>query len=290
MTRLQWHAPGAKKFEQGVDRGVLFVRNDEGVYGNGVPWNGLTSVSRTPSGAEASKQYADNTVYATLISAEEFAATIEAFYYPDEFEECDGTAELAPGVTVGQQNRRTFGFTWRALIGDDLVGTGAGYKIHVAYGLLAAPSEKADNTINDSPELEPFSWEVSSTPIEMPNGLKPSAIITVDSTKVTAAALEDFEDILYGTVGTDPRLPTPEEVYAIFEGAGLTVVTPTKPTQVGDVITIPSITGVEYYRGNTLLEAGAQDPITEDVIITAKPAVGYKFPEITDEDWLFETS
>lgn len=290
MTRLQWHAPGAKKFETGVDRGVLYPRDDSGNYEDGVAWNGLTAVTQSPSGAEANKQYADNTVYATLISAEEFAATIEAFYYPKEFEACDGTAELAPGVTVGQQNRRTFGFTWRSLIGDDLVGTGAGYKIYIAYGLLAAPSEKNSNTINDSPELEPFSWEVSSTPIEMPNGLKPSALITVDSTQVSSSALSELEDILYGKTGEDPRLPTPTEVYEIFEGAGLTLATPTKPTQAGNIITIPTVTGVSYYLGNTKLSPGAQPAITQDVLIEARPNPGYKFPAVIDADWLFEHS
>ena len=213
---VQWDQVGERRFETGVDHGVLYIPNDTGVYDTGFAWNGLTAVNETPSGAEPTPLYADNIKYVELRSAEEFGATLEAFTYPDEFEECDGTASPAVGVTVGQQPRKPFGLSYRTKVGTDL-DPEAGYKLHLVYGATASPSERAYNTVNDSPEATPFSWELSTTPVEVA-GLKPTAILTIDSTKVDPTELATLETLLYGDdVGTtEPALPTPDEVIAIF--------------------------------------------------------------------------
>lgn len=211
MPKLVWDKVGDRTYETGVDHGVLYRVNSKGVYDKGYVWNGLVSVSESPSGAEANAQYADNIKYLNLISAEEFAATIEAFTYPVEFEECDGTAEIAKGVNIGQQPRKLFGLSYRTLIGNDLVGTEFGYKIHLIYGGLAAPTEKGYNTVNDSPEAIQFSWEVSTTPVQV-TGHKPTATVTIDSTKVDKLKLAALEEILYGGESAEPRLPLPDEV------------------------------------------------------------------------------
>lgn len=226
MSKLVWHETGKKVYETGVDRGVLYVPDAQGVYALGVPWNGLTTVTEAPSGAESNKQYADNTVYVNLVSAEEFNATVEAFTYPDEFEQFDGSAELDAGVYIGQQSRKHFGLSYRSLLGNDLEGTDFGYKLHLVYGAQAAPSERARATVNDSPEAMGLSWELSTTPVVVGeiNGVnyKPTAHLTVDSTKADAAALATLEEILYGKDAADPdpavvaRLPLPAEVYDIF--------------------------------------------------------------------------
>lgn len=215
MAQIQWDQTGERFYETGVDHGVLYPRDSEGEYTNGVAWNGLTTVTESPSGAEPTPQYADNIKYLNLISAEEFAATIEAFTYPDEFAECDGTATPIPGVAVGQQERRTFGMSYRTKVGNDVDGQDHGYKLHLIYGALAAPSEKAYNTINDSPEAITFSWEVSTTPVQV-SGLKPTATMTIDSTKVQN--IEDLEEVLYGTETEEPRLPLPDEVITLLGG------------------------------------------------------------------------
>jgi hypothetical protein len=215
MTTIVWDKAGERLYETGVDRGCLYLPDNQGKYTKGVGWNGLVSVSESPSGAEANPMYADNRKYLNLISVEEFGGTIEAFYYPDEFEVCDGTAELSPGVTVGQQNRSSFGLSYRTLIGNDLVGTDHGYKLHLVYGALATPSEKARSTVNDSPEAITFSWEFTTTATEIP-GKKPSATITLNSLKVDPAKLKALEDILYGTAAKEPRLPLPEEIIQMF--------------------------------------------------------------------------
>ena len=217
MARLEWDKTGERVYESGVDHGVLYVMDGTGAYGTGVVWNGLTAVTESPSGAEPNPQYADNIKYLNLISAEEFGATIEAFTYPKEFEQCDGTASLAPGITIGQQDRRTFGFSYRTKVGNDVGGQDAGYKLHLVYGALAAPSERAYSTINDSPEAITFSWEVTTTPVAVA-GHKPTAILTIDSTLVDEADLTALEDLLYGpTTGTGtPKLPLPAEVMAII--------------------------------------------------------------------------
>lgn len=216
MTRVAWDQTGERLYETGVDRGVLYIPNEDGEYDNGVAWNGLTTVTESPSGAEPTPLYADNIKYLELRSAEEFGATIEAFTYPEEFGQFDGTAMPVPGVTVGQQTRKAFGLSYRTVVGNDLEYNDYGYKLHLIYGATAAPSEKAYGTINDSPEAITFSWELTTTPIDAGDGLKPTAILTIDSTKVDSADLEALEDLLYGTDDDDPQLPTPAEVIALF--------------------------------------------------------------------------
>lgn len=218
MPKIIWDKSGERYYETGVKKGVLYVM-DKGVYGNGVAWNGLTAVTESPSGAEASPMYADDIKYLNLYSAEEFAATVEAYTYPDEFAECDGSAEIAPGVIIGQQKRKTFGMCYTTVLGNDTDGNDYGYKIHIIYGANAAPSEKAYATINDSPEAITFSWELSTTPVEVA-GHKPTASLTIDSTKTTPEKLKAIEDILYGTESLEPRLPLPSEIMELMKAAG----------------------------------------------------------------------
>lgn len=291
MAVLTWDSVGERFYETGVDRGVLYLPDANGEYINGVAWNGLTSVSESPSGAEPNPQYADNIKYLNLISAEEFSATLEAFTYPDEFSLYDGLTVPTPGVTVGQQPRKTFGLSYRTLLGNDLDGNEYGYKLHLIYGCQASPSEKAYNTVNDSPEAITFSWEVSTTPAPI-TGAKPTSIITVDSTVVDATALGQLEDFLYGTAGTDPSLPTPDAVVALFSGS-VTVVTPTEPSATGNDVTIPTVTGVSYYdltiNDGAALGAGTYT-ITQDTIIGARPNQGYVFTLGVDDDWFYAFS
>ena len=214
MSKLVWDATGERLYETGVKYGVLYVQ-EAGVYPKGVAWNGLTAVTESPSGAEATPLYADDIKYLNLVSAEEFGATIEAYTYPDEFMQCDGSAELTTGVYIGQQSRKTFGLCYRTAIGNDIVNNAYGYKLHLIYGALAAPSEKAYATINDSPEAITFSWEVSTTPVNV-TGHKPTASLTVDSTKVDADKLAALEAILYGSESDEARLPLPDEVLTIL--------------------------------------------------------------------------
>lgn len=284
MAVLAWDKVGERFYETGVDRGVLYIPNAQGVYNTGYAWNGLVSVTESPSGAESNKQYADNQVYVNLISAEEFGATIEAFTYPEQFMQCDGTATPAAGVFVGQQNRKSFGLSYRTRVGNDVSGSDLGYKIHLVYGGMAAPTERAYTTINDSPEALTFSWELSTTPVAVP-GLKNSAILTIDSTKVSASKLTDLENILYGTAGADPRLPLPEEVISIFATTLVTTAQPAAPTYnaTTDQITIPSVTGVEYFIDG--VKKTGLVTITKDTVVTAAPAAGYKFPAVHDDDW-----
>jgi hypothetical protein len=215
MPPLVWDQIGARRYETGVDHGVLYIPSALGVYDKGYAWNGLTTVTESPSGAESSPQYADNIKYLNLLSAESFGATIEAFTYPDEFGQCDGTVEPEPGVAIGQQGRRQFGFSYRTRVGNDVDGTDHGYKLHLVYGCQAAPSEKAYGTINDSPEAIAFSWEITTTPVGV-TGHSPTALLTVDSTTVDADALASLEDILYGAAAVEPKLPLPDEVFALF--------------------------------------------------------------------------
>lgn len=218
MSKIVWDEIGKRTYETGVDHGVLYLQKD-GKYEGGVAWNGLTSVSESPSGAEDNALYADNIKYLNIKSAEELGLTIECYTYPDEWAQCDGSAELAPGVMVGQQKRATFGFTYRTKVGNDTEGEDFGYKLHLVYGCSAAPSEKSFQTINDSPEAITFSYEISTTPVVM-NGYKAVSLITIDSTKVKdAEALTSLENILYGTEDTEPRLPLPDELVTIFKVA-----------------------------------------------------------------------
>lgn len=286
MAELVWDGVGERTYETGLDHGVLYMPDVNGAYTDGVAWNGLTSISESPEGGEANAQYADNIKYLNLYSAEEFMATLEAFTYPDEFAEFDGLGVPTPGVTVGQQRRKTFGLSYRTKKGNDIDGDDHGYKLHLVYGLTARPSEKAYQTINDSPEAINFSWELSSVPVAVPN-MKPTSIITVDSTEVDADALAALEQILYGDTGVDPALPLPATVISMFEGT-VTVVTPTAPTYVDatDTLTIPTVTGVTYYIDGEAQAAGPQ-VITEDTLVTARPNDGYVFTPGVDDDWFF---
>lgn len=216
MAKLVWNEAGKRLYETGVDRGVLYVSNGSGGYNKGVVWNGLVSVNESPSGAEATPLYAGNVKYVELMSNEEFGASIEAYTYPEEFEQCDGSAELADGITIGQQPRKSFGLCYRTKIGNDTAGDEHGYKIHLIYGAKAAPTEKSYTTINDSPEAITFSWEITTTPIEVA-GHKPTATLTIDSTKVSPTTLAAIENKLYGDTATEATLPTPAEILALID-------------------------------------------------------------------------
>ena len=216
MAKLVWDELGKRIYETGVDKGVLYVQDEEGAYGKGVAWNGLTAVNEAPSGAEPTPLYADNIKYLELTSKEEYGATIEAYTYPDEFEACDGSAELGAGVVIGQQSRKVFGLCYRTVKGNDVKNNDYGYKIHLVYGCKAKPAQKNYQTINDSPEAITFSWEVSTTPVEV-EGFKPTATVTIDSTKVTAEKLKSIEDALYGTESVEPKLLLPDEIMAIVK-------------------------------------------------------------------------
>ena len=217
MVALAWHETGDKQYELGVDKGVFYPLNaTTSAYDNAYAWNGLISVTESPSGAEVTKNYADNDVYMSLMSAEEFAATVEAYNYPDEFALVDGTAEPVPGLYVGQQPRKPFGLSYRTKVGNDSKGMDAGYKLHLIYNAMAAPSEKAYSTVNDSPEATTFSWELSTTPINAGDVLKSTAQLTINSLKVPAAKLKALEDILYGTTTLQARLPLPTEVIGLL--------------------------------------------------------------------------
>lgn len=218
MSKLIWDNTGERYYETGVKNGVLYVQS-AGAYPKGVAWNGLTAVTESPSGAEPTPLYADDIKYLNLMSAEEFGATIEAYTYPDEFMECDGSAALTTGVYIGQQSRKSFGLCYRTTLGNDSVGNDYGYKLHLIYGALAAPSEKAYATINDSPEAITFSWEVSTTPVNV-SGHKPTATIVIDSTKVDAEKLAALEAVLYGSESEEARLPLPDEIATLMGTAG----------------------------------------------------------------------
>lgn len=215
---LKWDEVGKRLYETGVEKGVLYVQNETGEYPKGVAWNGLISVTESPSGAEATPLYANDSKYLELISNEEFGATIEAYTYPDEFEDCDGSAELAPGVSIGQQPRKTFGLSYKTLIGNDVKSNAYGYKLHLIYGAKAAPSQKAYSTINDSPEAITLSWEITTTPVSV-SGFKPTAHLEIDSTAVESEKLAQLEAMLYGSASGEAKLPTPEEVATIFKAA-----------------------------------------------------------------------
>jgi hypothetical protein len=217
MAPLTWDEVGDRLYEVGVDHGVLYLPDAAGIYNTGFAWNGLTTVTESPSGAESNPQYADNIKYLNLYSVEEFGGTIEAFTYPDEFAECDGTYVPSEGVAVGQQARKQFGLSYRTKVGNDIEGSDFGYKLHLVYGCTAAPSEKAYATINDSPEAISFSWEVTSIPVPVTDH-KPTSLIVIDSTTVDSADLAALEDLLYGKASVEAALPTPDAVIALFAG------------------------------------------------------------------------
>ena len=284
MTAIQWDQTGERLYETGVDRGVLYKVNVSGDYDTGFGWNGLTTVTESPTGAEATPTWADNIKYLNLISLEQFGGTIEAYTYPNEWGEHDGYSEPQIGVSVGQQPRKPFGLAYRTLLGNDVDGTELGYKLHLIYGATAAPTEKAFATMNDSPEAITFSWEITTIPV-MVTGLKPTSYICIDSTRVDADALVALELLLYGDVAIDPQLPLPDAVLALFDGT-FTAVSPTVPSYDAgtDNITIPSVTGVQY-RINGIAVTGAVH-ITANTIVTAHLMPGYVWnPNIVDE-WL----
>lgn len=219
MPRIEWDKTGERFYETGVKQGVLYVQDSNGAYPAGVPWNGLTAVTQSPSGAEASPIYADDIKYVNLMSAEEFGATIEAYMYPDEFGPCDGSASIAKGVRIGQQKRKTFGLCYRTSVGNDIDGSDHAYKLHIIYGALAAPSERSYATINDSPEAITLSWEVTTTPVNV-TGYKPTSHVEIDSRDVDEDKLKALEDILYGTESEEARLPLPDEIVELVGTAG----------------------------------------------------------------------
>jgi hypothetical protein len=294
MTVLTWDNVGERLYEAGVDHGVLYLPDEFGAYDEAHVWNGLTTVTESPSGAEANAQFADNIKYLNLLSAEEFGATLEAFTYPAAFAECDGTAVPTPGVNVGQQGRKVFGLAYRTKVGNDLEGVDHGYKLHLIYGAQASPSEKAYGTINDSPEAITFSWELTTTPVPVTD-LSPTSQLVIDSTKVDPAKLSDLEDILFGTVGDDARLPMPDEVIAIF-GAGVTDVNmnlvANKPTfvEATGVATIPNVTGVQWSQDGVDVAPGAQPAVAsgETTEINARALPGYNLKG--DDEFTFQRS
>ena len=289
--RLTWDKVGERRYETGVSKGVLYIPDNNGVYNQGVAWNGLTTVTESPSGAEATPLYADNIKYLNLISAEEFGATVEANTYPDEFNQFDGVASPSAGVYVGQQSRKAFGMSYQTRVGNDTQGSDLGYKIHLIYGAQAAPSEKAYATINDTPEAITFSWELTTTPVDAGAGLKPTAQLVIDSTKVEPADLATLEAALYGSAGTDPRLPLPQEVLDMFSTASVEVETQA-PTydNTTDMITIPTVTGVEYLIEGDVVPAGPYGPIAADTVVQARPVAGYRFSAASDNDWTINFS
>lgn len=216
MAKLVWDKTGERYYETGVRQGVLYPMQEGGAYTKGVAWNGLTAVTESPSGAEATALYADDIKYLNLLSVEEFGCTIEAYTYPDEFAECDGSASLAAGVNIGQQKRKTFGLCYRTVLGNDVDNNDYAYKLHLVYGCLASPSEKAYSSINDSPDAITFSWEVTTTPVAV-TGFKPTACITIDSTKANAEKLTALEAILYGANEAEARLPLPDEIATLMK-------------------------------------------------------------------------
>lgn len=291
MTKLAWDSVGERRFETGVDRGVLYIPDSDGDYTEGFAWNGLTTVTESPSGADASPQFADNIKYLNLIAAESFGGTIEAFTYPDEFGQCDGTVQPEVGISIGQQNRKQFGLCYRTKVGNDLDGQDHGFKLHCVYGALAAPSERAYATINDSPSAIAFSWAITTTPVSV-TGFKPTALLIIDSTTIDSDVLADLEDILYGTDVDEPRLPMPDEIISMV-GSGVTDVDLTidgnQPKYVvgTGVITLPAVTGVQWKIDGVNKANGVQPAIASGatVEVTANATAGYNL--VGDDDWEF---
>ena len=286
MAKLTWDNTGERLYETGVNRGVLYIPNQQGVYDRGVAWNGLTTVTESPSGAEPTAIYADNIKYLNLIAAEEFAATIEAYMSPKEFDQFDGLATPAPGISIGQQTRRSFGLSYQTRVGNDIEHQDHGYKIHLLYGATAAPSERSYTTINDTPEAMSLRWELSPNQIDVGEGYKPTSLIPIDSTKVAAPQLAELELALYGSPATEPRLPSPAEVIAMFT-AGAIEVTTVEPTydNITHMITIPSVTGVVYSVDGIDRPAGPFGPSVEDTIVEAFAAPGYILSGESEDTW-----
>lgn len=292
MAAIVWDDTGKRFYETGIDRGVLYIPTN-GAYTNGVAWNGLTTVTEKPTGAAATPQYADNTKYLNLISAETFEADIAAFTYPDEFAVFDGTAAMgtAAGVQVGQQSRGIFGLSYRTKIGNDVDGDAKGYKLHLVYGCQAAPSQKAYSTVNDTPAPITFTWTVTTTPVAVSNiggvSYKATSLITIDSTKASATSLAAFEQILYGSSGAAPALPLPDAVYSTFAGTLTTLNSYSLPTTSAAGVITASTTGVSYYVNNstTPLVSGTTTFGTaagDKCIVTARANSGYVFASTVD--------
>lgn len=292
MSRLIWDAIGERFYETGVSNGVLYIPNAQGNYTEGHAWNGLTGVTASPSGAESNKQFADNIEYLNLISAEQFGGTIEAFYSPKAFDQCDGSASPAPGIAVGQQGRRSFGFSYQTLVGNDIDGQDHAYKIHVIYGAQASPSERANVTVNDSPEAVTLSWEFQTTPVAITpeiivNGraLRPTSTLTFDSRDFSAAKMQDLKNVLWGTDSQDPRLPQPYELITMMT-QDLAEVTPEDPEYANGVVLIPDTPGVVYYVNGVV--AKDEVNISAPTLVSALPGPGYKFPNIVQTHWVFK--
>lgn len=283
MAELVWDEVGDRLYETGVDHGVLYIPDAGGVYSDAVAWNGLTTVTEKPGGAAVTPQYADNMKYLNLRSAETFAATIQAFTYPDEFAPFDGLSVPVPGLAIGQQGRRGFGLSYRTRIGNDVEGDDYGVKLHLVYGLTAAPTEKAYTTVNDTPAANNFSWDVDSIPVAV-SGMKPTSLITASSVELDATQFAALEQILYGSGGTEPRLPLPDEVVALFSGT-VVAVTATQPTYnaATDTITIPTVVGVEYLINDEVVTGDVV--ITENTMVEARPTAGHVLTPGTDNDW-----
>lgn len=292
MAVLTWDNIGERLFETGADHGVLYLPDGGGNYSTGYAWNGLVTVTQSPSGAEATAQYADNIKYLNLVSAEDFSCTIEAFTYPKEFGQCDGSAAPTVGVVIGQQTRKPFGFSYRSRVGNDIVGSDFGYKLNLIYGALAAPTEKAHATINDTPEAATLSWEVSTTPVAVGTiggtTYKPTAILTIDSTQVNAAKLAELEAILYGTASVAPRMPLPAEIINMFLTTLTVASQPVVPTYnaATDTITFPVTTGIDYRVDGQIKTAPLV--ITKDTVVTATPKPGFRMPSPTDDEFLIQ--
>ena len=289
MSKLTWDDLGKRLFETGVDRGVLYIPDGTGAFTTGVAWNGLTAVTESPTGAGSTPEYADNLKYLNLIAAEDFGATVEAYTYPDEFGQFDGLVTPTPGVNVGQQDRKTFGLCYRTKLGNDVSGDSFGYKLHLLYGCQAAPSDRAYSTVNDKPASIVFKWVLSTTG-QAVTGRKPTSLITIDSTKVTAPTLTALETILYGGVGVNPVLPTPDSVIATMTSGVTNIAVLTAPTYVTatHTITIPAQAGIGYYIGGVLQVAG---PVVltaaQSVIVSARANTGYTIASGNDTDWQF---
>ena len=289
--KLTWSVENERRIENGCDRGILFIPTG-GIYNKGVPWNGLVNVNEQPSGAEATKHYADNIPYITLVSSEEFGATLEVFMTPKEFDQFDGVHTTDTGVAYGQQDRGVFGLYYRTNVAT-AANPQAGHKHHLVYGATAAPSERSYATVGESPEPATFSYTLTTQPVAV-DGMKPTATVTIDSTdpRVSPENLQTLLDILYGTATSDPHMPLPEEVGAIL-GIGIDYVTPRPPVYdgVGEIV-IPDIIGVEYYIDSPggLVRAIGSGNISSDTIIVALPAPGYLFYGTYVDRWLFETA
>jgi hypothetical protein len=264
MSKLIWDKAGERLYETGVKNGVLYVQDSNGAYPEGVAWNGLIGVTESPSGAEATPLYADDIKYLNLVSAEEFGATIEAYTYPDEFAECDGSAELVIGILAGQQSRKQFGLAYKTTLGNDIEGVEYGYKLHLIYGGLAAPSEKGYQSVNDSPEAITFSWEVATTPVEVTN-MKPTASVVIDSTKVDAVKLAVLENILFGETGVTPRLPLPNEIVTLFADAA------PSPLALSTIVPADDATGIAV-NANIVLTFNNKI-VSENIIVTSDAGV-----------------